>query len=135
MNNLTGQQLKEILNPNRSNSVTSNTRFAREGCGKFGLCWSFTDGKPFVDIKCGFKFHGELYLCHKCSLAKAIQKAKKETLLMCAKNELEFLENLISNIFEWYGFTEERMNMCEKDSIKKIKERISQLQEVIKKLE
>ena len=28
------QQLKEVENPNSSNSVTSVTRFAREGCEK-----------------------------------------------------------------------------------------------------
>jgi len=115
------QQLNKILNP--------------KGCGKEFADLVTRRGVYNTDYRlCGdyCPYHKRIELCPTC---KKIQQAQKETLLICAKNELEFLENLISNIFEWNGFTEERMNMCEKDSIKKIKDEISKLQNIIKKLE
>ena len=59
--------------------------------------------------------------------AKTIQQAKKETLLMCAKGELEFLEDWTLPTF---SDTPER-----KYHNDRINTRISQLQNVIKKLE
>ena len=62
-----------------------------------------------------------------CPICKAIQQAQKETLLMCAKNELEFLRE-IGRI----EYTRECDIVCYPEEFY---QRISQLQEVIKKLE
>jgi len=114
------QQLKEILNP--------------KGCGlqrfnDFNDTWeictnSLTNNKIDEVRKLIYSSIVEAKYCPKC---KAIQKAQKETLLMCAKNELEFLEDWTLPTF---NDTPER-----KYHNDRINTRISQLQEVIKKLE
>jgi len=103
------QQLKEILNP--------------KGCGKIRIervdYKNDSDGKDYI-------------ICDKdklCPTCKAIQQAKKETLLMCVKDELEFLKS----------DNEQLCSHCHKpnwlDNRGNFYLRISQLQEVIKKLE
>ena len=93
------QQLNKILNP--------------KGCGN-----GFGKGKTDIPkYSCNEK--------HLCPTCKEIQKAQIETLLICAKNEIEDFELLL--------------NMLDVDEFNVIGEwinnKISQLQEVIKKLE
>jgi len=66
-------------------------------------------------------FDDLLIECAENNYKKGYQKAKKEILLMCAKNELKFLEEFN----EFYKLSKEHV----------ISQRISQLQDVIKKLE
>ena len=130
------QQLKEILN--------------LKGCGK---TIELHDGIQ----DCGSdKFNNFLVKNRKvkvklCPTCKAIQQAKKETLLMCAKDELERLEyqeNMICKIWEDIRNIIVVRNLKIQDKYLTVnygsnliqlqtkgKERISQLQEVIKKLE
>ena len=72
-------------------------------------------------------FDDLLIECAENNYKKGYQKAKKETLLMCAKNELEFLRE-IGRI----EYTRECDIVCYPEEFY---QRISQLQEVIKKLE
>ena len=102
--NIYEQQLTEILNP--------------KGCGK-----KFTHLNGWS--LCGECFSGITELCPTC---QKIQQAQIETLLMCAKNELEFLKD---KVFD-YGFSVKIEGI---DCIIFINKRISQLQDTIKKLE
>ena len=124
------QQLNKIQNP--------------KGCGKYCI------GKK---IKVYGEEERDNHTCGKngflCSTCKEIQKAQKETLLICAKNELEFLEDneeielecetCKNKMFIDTCADRELCNKCRKTRIfhkvDKIGNRISQLQKVIKKLE
>ena len=97
------QQLTKILNP--------------KGCGEQHGSMQTLD----------FYICGDTIMNTLCPKCKAIQQAQKETLLMCAKNELEFLEDWTLPTF---NDTPER-----KYHNDRINTRISQLQEVIKRLE
>ena len=105
--NIYEQQLNKILNP--------------EGCEKR---IRYQD----ISLRCGGKV-GDIGTTFQvlCPTCQKIQKAQKETLLMCAKDELEFLEDWTLPTF---NDTPER-----KYHNDRINTRISQLQEVIKKLE
>ena len=72
-------------------------------------------------------FDDLLIECAENNYKKGYQKAKKETLLMCAKNEMKFLEDWTLPTF---NDTPER-----KYHNDRINTRISQLQEVIKLVE
>jgi len=95
------QQLKEILNP--------------KGCGDR----LYLDKTGDNYSECG----EDEYLCSKC---KAIQKAKKETLLMCAKVWLKYAQKTQIVYYDETG----KDHIWEYDL-----ELIKELQEVIKKLE
>ena len=106
------QQLNKILNP--------------EGCGKRYAIEGCEEYFPRVGAICGDnRMHTEEDEPNLCPTHKAIQKAQIETLLICAKNEIEDFELLL--------------NMLDVDEFNVIGEwinnKISQLQEVIKKLE
>ena len=99
------QQLNKILNP--------------KGCEKSANIIAPRE-YPEAFCICGKEYSGEIALCPIC---EEIQQAQKETLLMCAKDELEFLINDLAP------------NNNGDLALGIIEKRISQLQEVIKRLE
>jgi len=84
-------------------------------------------------------FDDLLIECAENNYKKGYQKAKKETLLMCAKNELENKQNLNKGLgfINWVYKTsnEERIKRVAKNELIRIDKEISQIQKVIKKLE
>ena len=80
------QQLNKILNP--------------KGCGlqrfndfndTWEICTNFLTNNKIDEVR--KLICSSIVEAKYCPTCKAIQKAQKETLLMCAKNELEFLED------------------------------------------